>query len=158
LDENGDSTMAVNSERDTLHKAMGVFYAVGEELQSTRATVFKHGSARLLSCVRASMMLRNRIQLLSILHRTIHVVFGDSALRGISADIEAQLKVPSNSTVSRAQVQMDGALLLLEREMFSEEPAASWILADSSPQLRFDFLISLFVSIKECNLRRCFEA
>ena len=56
-------------------------------------------------------------------------------------------KVVNHSSLSKYQCALDGALVMLQRFQLREEPSDIYLLADSSPQATYNFLLTAMLSI-----------
>ena len=116
----------------------------------------KHPPRALLACLSAGMQLRNRKHLRITVESAIQAIFPACEF----AD-DVWEKIPSASTLSRAQLLVDASLCCLMRRRFEEMnhcDASIFMFADSSPQAGSDWLLSTCNIIPGSSLDSCMQA
>lgn len=132
--------------------------SVTQEVNSASKAVIVSGK-KLIECVRASMLLRSRAALEESITRACKILFEEGPLEAYCTEVlSKKCSLPSASTLSRAQVQIDAAMVLAESDLMEDAPSMYWAFADSSPQLKQDIMLSLMLCIKDNDLKRCYEA
>lgn len=110
-----------------------------------------HSTSRLLSCMRLMMHARNRNDIPIVVSRAL-----DTVLAGFPARLDDEVKLPHSSTLSRNQVALDAAILLVHRPLFQKGPCL-YLLADSPPQCAYHLYLSMILLIPAENVRRAFQ-
>lgn len=160
-DEEGDF---VRQQRMRLRDTLQLLLTLRESLVLQKASVtssqrLEYDTGHVLACMRLMMHVRNRATLPVTIARAF-----DAALPGLAESVGAERRLeealPSPSVLSRNQVALDIALTnVLSRRMNAHaDPPCLYILADSSPQCNFNFLLSTMVVVHKSNLVAAFRA
>ena len=114
----------------------------------------RHNTSAILDCIR---MLRfaNLSKLPDLIERCFRIALP----KGLQGPVQKRRKLPSRSLLFRYEIGLDMALSILQQKSNTlAEKYRRWGLADSSPQARFDWLISQYREIKESLIPEVFEA
>lgn len=122
---------------------------VSDGLLQTVSKKVHHGVEALISAFGASFQLRNRHSLFKSAKLMIDALV-DAPLREHAMSLLN--KAPSASSISESQVRIDAALSLVWREVLAHHAGPIFLWFDSSPQLREDWLLSIFDFIKQDDL------
>ena len=117
----------------------------------------KYDAASLVKALLVAMMLRNKSQLGTVIVQALSILMPD--LTDVEANsMLANRRVPSHSTISKRQLQLDGALCLFWKRRFVREEYVMFLWADSSPQAGHDFLLSIVQLIPKRQRVACLHA
>ena len=111
-------------------------------------------SVAMVDCLRLAMCLKGRSRLEKVITHSLRICMPTVADECRSTLVEG--KVARESTISRNQICLDAAMLMLQRDDL-EAPSALYIWADSSPQAGYDFLIVVLMAIRLDRLREAYE-
>ena len=112
---------------------------------------WKHNSHKFVACMRLMMEIRNRNNLATVVCRSLAI-----AIPGLDKQVKAQelVDVPHAATMSRYQCALDAAMLVVMAQVLLL-PHLLYILADSSPQLGYNFFLSEMMLIAEDSIVKC---
>ena len=111
----------------------------------------------LLACMRLMMDLRSRQSLPTVVTRALEATVPTLA-DGIQQELQVAKAMPHASTLSRSQASLDAAIFFLQQERLKQKDHWFYILADSSPQRSYNFLLSTMLVIADDDMRECFHA
>ena len=102
--------------------------------------------------------LRDNDQMAGAVSASVGIILGGKLTQAACAEFQAP-SIPSSSSLQRADVSADVALMLVGRALESEQgPYCRYCMADSSPQCGRDWLLSLQYRIREAHLVETFRA
>ena len=119
---------------------------------------FQHAAGRLISCLRQASLLRLRKGMEAAVDHSISILLGGTPLEGLVRDINNKHHtIPNPATVSRSQLVMDAALMLLERVKLIAENFCFFITCDSSLQCSADICVCKMMRIADKDLLTAFK-
>ena len=127
------------------------FFASTFKISGSKNKIFD-GETLVATCA-AAMQLKSR----ATLRQSVQRVF-DQVFPGCEVAPSSWSKVPSPSTISRAQLLLDAALCGVMRDRFASSRSSLFMFADSSPQAGHDYLLSTCLMISAERLENCYLA
>lgn len=114
--------------------------AMSRSLQPSAVDLDVSPQMRLIDTLRLAFNLRDRSSLMGVLCKSIALTAPPSMQGILQRRLKEQPRLAaSKSKISRSQLYLDGAMMLIERQRVAAKSCYVW-LVDSSPQLKRDFL------------------
>lgn len=98
------------------------------------------------------MHVRSRSKMQEIVDRAVDIALPGAVISALPG------KVVNHSSLSKYQCALDGAIIMLQRLQLQHEPSDFYLLADSSPQAGYNFLLTTMLTIPHSGLQECFAA
>ena len=127
---------------------------------STTPPRLRYEPETLVRSLLTAMQLRNRGELGQVVTNSLATVFPElrsSFGRESALPMSAQ-QLPTASTLSKRQLQLDAALCLHWRKTFTSQRFVFFLWADASPQAGNDWLLSVVQMVQQDKLQECLKA